>query len=67
LRAEGCELDRAALAVGDLQPVQAGERVVQAGELIAHLVPERGGERGWVERLVELVVVLDASDLKIGG
>jgi hypothetical protein len=60
------ELDRAVFAVGDPQPVQAGERVVQRGELAARLLPERGGERGWVQRLAELVVVFGASGFEVG-
>ena len=60
------ELDRAALAVGDPQPVQLGERVVERGELGAHLLPQLGGERGGVQRLVQLLVVLGAVDLEVG-
>jgi hypothetical protein len=67
LRIQGRELDRAALAVGDPQPVQAGQRVVQGGELGAHLLPQPGGERGGVQRLVELLVVLGAVDLEVAG
>ncbi len=39
LRVQRREFDRAALAVGDPQPVQFGERVVQRGELGAHFLP----------------------------
>jgi hypothetical protein len=45
--------------------VTGRQRVVQGGKLGAHLRPQLGGERGGVQRLVELVVVLVAVDLKV--
>jgi hypothetical protein len=54
------------LAGGDPQPIQAGKRVVQRGELGAHLLPQLCGERRGVQRLVQLVVMLDPVGLEVG-
>jgi hypothetical protein len=47
------QLDGAALAVGDLQPVQVGQRVVEGRELGAHLRTQAGRERFRVKGFVQ--------------
>jgi hypothetical protein len=61
------EPDVALAALGDLQPVQAGQRVVQGVQLGAHLLAQPGDERGRVQRLAEAGVVLGAAGLEVGG
>ena len=45
---------------------RSGQRVVQRGELGAHLLAQPGGERLGVQGLAQLVVVLGAVDLEVG-
>ena len=61
----GVSLIAPLLSVGDPQPVQLGERVVQRGELGAHLLLQLCSERRGVQRLVELVVMLDPVGLEV--
>ena len=48
--------DGAALAVGDLEPGEAGQRLVERGQLATQLLAELGDEDAGVERLVEHLV-----------
>ena len=63
----GVSLIAPSRALGDLQPVQAGQRVVQGVELGAHLLAQLGDERRRVQRLAQAGVVLGAARLEVGG
>ncbi|WP_425460182.1 CATRA conflict system CASPASE/TPR repeat-associated protein [Herbidospora galbida] len=68
-RVQRGQLDRAGLAVGDLQPGQssATERVIELGQFEVELVAQLVDEHARIEGLAEFGVVLEAAYLVVGG
>ena len=62
----GGQLDRPGAPLGDREPLQCGQGVVEGGEFGAHLLPRLGDEVGRVQRFAQLTVVIGAVLLEIG-